>query len=276
VKKLEQLKVLDGLRTGTLGARPCLIHNDHRWLLPIICSAQEAGLIPRPVTVVMFDFHPDDLEPLCMDEIKQLRQDGPTVEALIELCQSRLRSLDDDWVIAGMELGLIDHIVTFGVDDRFDCKREHRDHLGHVHYLEYPELPRGGLGYQGSLSDLAKDRELSRLWTILGWRHFTGMGFQFDPATPKILLDFDLDCFAVRWRDYLFPWPDEVFEREFLEPSGYWTVEGRTGQDFVHGLISKAGLVTIAREPNHCGGDEKADEILRKLNRYVFDGQLTF
>lgn len=49
----------DGLQIGTLGSTPCFVHKDHRWLLPIICAAQEAGHIPRPVTVVMFDYHPD-------------------------------------------------------------------------------------------------------------------------------------------------------------------------------------------------------------------------
>jgi len=248
--------------------------------LPIICAAQEAELIPRPVTVVMFDYHPDNLEPSCLNEIKQLREAGPTVESVIELCKTGLATLDDDWVIAGMELGLIEHIVTFGADGRYDYsmryKSQHQDHLGHIHYLEYPALPKGELAYQGDLSDLARERELGRLWRILGWRYDRRIGnFQFDTAIPKILLDFDLDCFAVTWRDYVFPWPDEVFETEFLSPSNYWTVDGMTGADFVRGLVKKAGVITIAREPRCCGDDKKSDIILQKLNEYAFKGGLT-
>jgi hypothetical protein len=56
--------------------------------------------------------------------------------------------------------------------------------------------------------------------------------------------------------------------------SEYFTTNGRNRQSFIRGLISKAGVLTVAREPSCCGGEEKSDRILASLNKYVFDGNL--
>jgi len=89
-------------------------------------------------------------------------------------------------------------------------------------------------------------------------------------------LDLDLDCFIVRWRNYYrFPWPDEVFEKEFLAPSSYQTTLEWTGKGFLNGLVNKASLLTIAREPYCCGSKTKATEILGKVNHFLFDDKLS-
>jgi hypothetical protein len=47
-------------------------------------------------------------------------------------------------------------------------------------------------------------------------------------------------------------------------------------QKFIKGLISKAGVIAVAREPRHCGGEAKADSILERLNHYLFADSLEF
>jgi hypothetical protein len=98
----------------------------------------------------------------------------------------------------------------------------------------------------------------------------------FRTGLPKIGLDFDLDCFAYRFRDCTLAWPDEVWEKEFLLRSTYSFTEGYSAQDFLSALISKTGLITIAREPGHCGSEAKADSILERLNHYQFADSLQF
>lgn len=270
---LQTLVELDELRASSIGGRSVLIHKDHRWLLPLIHSSQVHGRLPTPCNLAMFDAHHDALEPHCLDRIRSLREAGFTIEELIELCNRDLRILDDDWLQAAMYLGLIRDAVLFGVHDVgcVNFPMMFVDSAGERHRIEVMGLPGRQLGYQGHLSDLAKGRAYEHAWQILGWECQSSGYFRFADDAPKIALDFDLDCFAVPWREYVFPWPDEVFEAEFIKPSTYSTTEGMSGQTFVLGLAQKGGLITIATEPRHCGGVEKAAHILDRFSHYVLD-----
>ncbi len=53
-----------------------------------------------------------------MSRLAAIWTSGPTISDLIALCERDLRSLDDDWIKAAMELGLVSDAVVFGVDDR--------------------------------------------------------------------------------------------------------------------------------------------------------------
>jgi len=248
-----------------------VLHEDHRWLLPIAHVAQEQGLLPKPCTLVVFDLHHDALVPSCLPELRAGRE-NLTVEDVIRLCGQNLSKNDDDWLKAGMELGLFGDAVIFGVEDTSDRDkyRIYRDDLDREHRIDMLQRPRGALAYQGSLSDRARSGALERIWNVLGWQILDQL-FEFLPDRPKILLSIDLDYFAVRWGDYTFPWPDEVFEREFLVASDYWSTQGWTGKAFVRGMVEKAGLVAICRESACTGGPEKSRLILSKLDEYVFD-----
>jgi hypothetical protein len=243
--------------------------------LPLIAAAQARQQLPRPVTLVMFDRAPDNLEPWCMEEICRIREQGSHADAIHALCQERLSPRNDDWLIAAMELGLIGHVVTFGVEERMSVDlREYKDHTGVVHYLEYPELPREALQYPGSLCAVDRRSCLARLWRILGWLPILPLGFAMEPQQDRILFSADLGCFAVKWRGYTFPWPEAVFKGEFDTPSQDHRVKGMTGRDLVAELLARAGLIAIAREPNQCGGDANAQEIMEKVDHYLFGDTL--
>ena len=137
-------------------------------------------------------------------------------------------------------------------------------------------LPRSALAYQGHLSDLAYHDVYRRTWEILGWEIRSGEPFRFLPGLPRILLTIDLDCFAIEWSDYMFAWPKKVFDREFLEQSGYGATLGWSGRSFLQGLAKKAGLVAIAREHGCCGGRADAEIILQNLIHCGFDDSLSF
>lgn len=263
----------------SLDGTPYILHEDHRWILPIVHFAQQAALLPKPCTVIMFDRHHDALDPLpgALDELKRLRA-ALSLEGLISLCETFLKKIDDDWLKVGMELGFFGDAAIFGVEDDSaqDRLRFYEDHRGEQHRIEMVRRPLSSLAYQGQLSDAnCRSDVFGPIWKILGWE-VSGHRFRFLPDLPQILLTVDLDCFAVRWRDYIFPWPTKVFDREFLEPSNYSLTEGWTGRSFLQGLAKKAGIVTIERETGCCGGPQDVQAILEGLIHYGFDDRLSF
>lgn len=256
-----------------------VMYEDHRFILPVILEAQKEGVIPTPSVLVGFDQHHDALPPRSgLGELPRLRKDGYPPEEFQTMVCDHLSPQDDDWLRAGMELGLISDAVVFGVSDR-DVEPKFTDHTGQEHkiFVEH-YLPGALLGHQGTLGDTTKSGEVQELWEVLGWRKPTTPGdiFQFSDSIPARIVDFDLDCFAIYWEAFVIPWPDEVFKEWFCKPSEYRTTAGLSGQDFMDGLMQGAGLITIAREATCCGGKKKAAEIFEKLNRYVFGSQLNF
>ncbi|MDD4818902.1 MAG: hypothetical protein PHH27_01850, partial [Candidatus Colwellbacteria bacterium] len=137
-------------------------------------------------------------------------------------------------------------------------------------------FPGNMLGYQGHLSDLAYKTALEPFWGLLDWEYHADPEYKFNfiESREKVLFDIDLDAFIMQWSDFIFPWPDEVFEKWFHEKSTYDPTYGWSGFSFIEHLISQSGLITVAREPGCCGGEEKAEEILSKLNKHMFKNDL--
>lgn len=261
----------------SLTQKPVVIFDDHRWILPVILEAQQDGLIPRPCTLVTFDQHHDAKRPLpkAQQVISEIQDMGATYEEVVKLVERYLSTNNDDWLKAGMELGFIGQVVNIGARDPRGAEGEFQDLHGTTKIIHFLNLPGGELDYQGDLSDLARRDELQPVWEVLGWEQRSPHDiFQFSKDKAPIVLDFDLDCFAIYWKEYIFPWLDEVWEKEFHISSDYASTEGLTGADVVDGLVSKAGLISIARSPNCCGGLGKAKRILEDINRFLFKGDL--
>jgi len=141
--------------------------------------------------------------------------------------------LDDDWIKAGMGLGLIGDGVVFGVRDPYDPDdlQNFVDSEGTAHYLEILGVfPGPALEYQGPLSDLALGPKWKRLWDLIGWEYVPQSAFRFKETSERILVDIDLDAFVMPWEDYVFPWEDEVFEDRFLRTSDYFSTAGLDGE----------------------------------------------
>jgi hypothetical protein len=274
---LSDLKKIDDLQQISFSKCECFLHKEHRWVLPIIFYKQQENILPHPCTLVVFDAHHDTLSPscTCIKDILRIKETGITFDELVNLCQEKLSKRDDDWVKVGMELGLIDDAVIFGVEDGVGNGNleKYKDQQCNIHKIKLLGLPREELGNQGDLSDIIRLEDLSDFWKILGWQYNNQFFFARDGR--KILLDLDLDCFTVQWKSYHFPWPDEVFEKEFLAPLNHMTKSGWTGKDFLGGLMNKAALITIAKEPDFCDGEIKATQVLYKVNHFLFDDKLS-
>lgn len=264
-------------RILSLREKHVVIYDDHRWILPLIFEAQEDKLVPRPCTLVTFDRHHDAIVPLppALEVITDIRARETNYVDVVELVESNLSTNNNDWLRAGMELGILGDIINFGARETRNVQAEFEDHLGNNRKIHFLNLPGGTLQHQGSLADIAKSEELQPIWDVLGWErnHPDGI-FCFAKGRERIILDFDLDCFAMDWTDYLFPWDEEVWKEEFHKFSDYWSTKGLSGADVVNGLIDKAGLISIARSPIHCGGPAKVEKILSDVNRFLFYGEL--
>jgi hypothetical protein len=73
---------------------PYVLHEDHRWLLPIAHIAQEAGALPKPCTVVRYDAHQDAFVPPrgAFPELQRLRSEA-SLEGIVSLCNRSLTSV---------------------------------------------------------------------------------------------------------------------------------------------------------------------------------------
>ncbi len=275
LESVQELVAEDDLREIETRVGPALLHANGRFVLALVDLAQRQGRLPRPTNYVFFDRHHDALEPICMDKIRKMRKKGFKQAELIKLCREDLRKTNDDWLQAGMHLGLIGNVVLFGHEpsESLEFPLEITDCAGEDHRMDSLWLPCSELEYQGSLSDYVRFQQLQPIWDTLGWGIKPRDRFRFHNR-QQLVLDIDLQCFALDYRDYVFPWPERIFEKEFLTPSDYVTVKGITAQQFVRELAETAGLLTIERSPNFCGGVKDSEWILEKVHQYVFGGEM--
>jgi hypothetical protein len=276
--ELEPLIEIDRLRSLSGIDLPAFAHDDHRFVLMLTHYAQEQGLLPRPCKVVMLDRHSDALEPRsdesAMERISEMCSHGFDYEKLLSVTRDVLSGLDDDWLVAGMEMGMFSDAVLFGVDDiggRGETRRSDHRTDEHVIWIN-GSMPGELLGHQGNLSDSARGYEVASLWEILDWKVEEGR-FKF-VSDESVLLTIDLDAFVVDWEGFVFPWPEEVWRRRFETASTHWTTAGLTGTSFMKQVLDRTGLLAVAREPIHCGGENKMRIVFDDLNDFVFDGKL--
>jgi hypothetical protein len=270
---LSALRKRDNLRVGTLHGRPVYVHDDHRFLLPILFESQRSGLLPEPCPLLMFDQHHDAVPPRtreALERIEELLASSPTGQDILDLCVEDLSKLDDDWITAGMSLGLLSDAVIFGVQDRAKEAETFMSPGGTLHRVHMHGFPGPSLAYQGDLSDHARGKDLAGLWEALDWEPR-----RFGNRPDRILLSIDLDAFVMNWEGFTLPWPDEIFEERFFKQSAYGPTFGWTGRQFFDELVNRAGVIAIAREPKHCGGVGKMQRVWDQVNHHLFSDLLT-
>lgn len=264
-----------GIRYTRLGAvEPVAVFEPHRMTLLAIGAHAAAGLLKPPVTVVTFDRHRDALPPVNGSEpLKCYRQNGGTLDELAALVSDHISVRNDDWILSGMELGLVGDAVQFSsawTDQPPETPLvDYRDGFGVDHRLYHLGMPADELAFKGALADRDHIAVSSGLWEVLGW----------DPGYPyrigvqgDMILDFDLDVFTVPWDTYAVPFTNSVFAGEFQSPVQNPAFGSLLPVTVMGALTGKAALVTIARESGHCGGEDHADMVMQGIERWVFGG----
>ncbi len=256
------------------GAVPVMVFRDHRWTLPVIKLAVDAGLVLPPVTLVMLDRHRDSLPPAGPDVLAAYDPVNGTLEELVALVRDVCSPRDDDWVTAGMELGLVGNAVQFGHEDDDDEPRSpvvvYRDRKGREHRRYSLGRPVVELSYGGALAYRTNRQAEAGLWDVLGW----------DPATQRVAppgslwFDIDLDYATVKWETYALSYTRRMFMGEFLmRCSSNYYHEFRPTTLFRR-CIAASGGVSVATEPGWCDGPARSKTILATMNRLLFASAL--
>lgn len=264
-EKIVDLEILD------YDDHQIFVHEVHRLTLSIVKIAQAQGVLPTPCTLIMFDFHNDLKSILNISKLDSIKESISLLD-FIEYCKNDLSTANDDWVKAGFELGIFDDLIIFGLDSEQTIKySSYSDSKKRNHNIKAFEcLPYDLLGSRDDLCDIAHYEDNLDLFKILDWGKIPNNGFGFLSDNIKFCLSIDLDCFTIHHKDMIIPWHDNLFKNKFFDMNCL----GWSGYNFIQKLLTKTGIISIAREPIHLGSKENEKEILSQVNKYLFNSQL--
>lgn len=265
---------LQGIR-GNDGGQHVVLYDDHRTILDVLYYAHQEGAFGEDIpSVISFDHH-DDAVSLTEDQKRRIcslrdslanERDNGLMWQFVEF---ELSGMDDDWVRAGMEFGLIKHYIGFGHDE-VDARNIENGYENYFssdqvnHHIYSNGHPKWELGNRGVLGDHFYSWQ-QKQQDIMDDLHFHNGRFENNPVMPFVL-DIDLDCFACECEDHIMAWPEDIFiERYVNDPHTLC---------FIKSLISRATFITICRETGCCGGIGEANRILEMIDTYWFDGEL--
>lgn len=254
-----------------------ILYDDHRSILNVLFEIKKLGLFSTTPNIFFFDRHDD----ACNPQIKAKDLFEKWGVEKIEDVSSRdfwsfvefdLSGLDDNWLLAGMELGLINNAILVGQQDNSNVQSldgifTSTDDISHELYSI--DHLYSALNNRGCLGDnVLKEAYYVKVRDIIEYNQPPyGRIDKFSKnITKPFVLDFDLDCFTTECEGYLYAWPETVFREKYYD--------NETVQYFMYRLIERSTLITICREPACCGGLGESNKILTYLDEYFFDGCL--
>jgi hypothetical protein len=258
--------------------KPLLVYEDHRTTTFVLWHAMHvAHKLEAPPLLLYFDRHDDAKQPQSLDVIRQLRQEPGSKEKVHEFVEWGLSVLDDDWLIAAMELGLVGDAINIGADDTPNLPQFetiHTDHLGVEHRIwALPHLWHA-FDYQQPLSDTAREAEFRGIWDALRWEPGRHPPFATHEGAPPVVLDFDLDFLAGHFAERIMAWPSDTIHAAFTRMSTYDRTEGWSAARFLEAIEPRVAFRTVARESDHCGGTEESQSVLAALDAVLWYGEL--
>ena len=224
------------------GPRDAYVFDPHRLAL----SSWALGLESRPPALLLtFDRHMDLVAPT-----------GPVpdvsvgVLALDAFVRQSLDVRNVDHILAAMDAGLLTDAWVFARSHPRGAVQgpEWTDTRGRTHRLT--RMPR--------LAPLLEDYDAPAPGSLAA---------DFKAALAQhedVVLDLDLDCFTTpndADPDVLLSWTREMI-RDFLCPPG--------SEVFWDAVLAKTRVLTLAREPHHCGGLIAAGRLFEELAHVLF------
>ena len=252
-----------------------IIYEDHRTIINVLYFLIEKRKLSESVDIIMFDNHDDFLSPK-EDTIKKITEflKNPDSKSLNQIVEFDLRPLDDDWVKAGMELGLINNVFLFNSDEsRIDFKEKYVTKNFGTKYLYNLGDVWAALGYHGLLNDPIKKDYFKDLWEDFGWQ-LKERKFNFVKNRRKFVFDIDLDCFSTRIMDKTIAIPEEIIIEKLTEYSNPSFHHYYNSQQFMKRLIKDAEMVTICYENGSCGGIRESHKIFNMVDEVLFDNEI--
>lgn len=254
-----------------------VLYDDHRCILNTLFEAKKLKLFNMPPNIIFFDRHDDACNPdICAKDLFEKwgvqKIEDVSSREFWSFVEFDLNVLDDDWLLAGMELGLINHAVVIGQQENSNMRsmnHQYQSSDGIVHELFDISHLDWSIGSRGCLGDsIIKEPYYENVRNIFEYNQPPyGRYEKFSKdVTKPFILDFDLDCFTTECEDKIFAWPEAIFRDKYDE-----NVDVRF---FMQKLIDRSSIITICREPNCCGGLGESNKILGYLDYYFFSGCL--
>lgn len=260
----------------TTSSGKVVIYEDHRTILNVLYLLKKEEKLECPINIILFDDHDDGCVPskIALKIIEDFNENLPEIRDFWSFTEFDLKFLDDDWIKAGMELNLINHVFLFNstqssisfVEEyktkKFGTKKIYN--LGNVWDV---------LSYKGYLNDAIKEDEYGKLWKDFGWIKNKDFKFEFKPKN-KFIVDFDLDCFSIELLDNRIAIPDEILYEKmttYFRPEYHYF---GTAQIFIKHIIDKAEFATICFENNCCGGYQQSFKIFENVNDLFFENEI--
>ena len=221
-----------------------ILYDDHRSILNVLFETKKLGLFSTTPNLIFFDKHDDACNPQInakdlLEKWGVERIEDVSSRDFWSFVEFDLSGIDDDWLLAGMELGLINNAVVIGQNENSnmisaEIKEPYYETVRNI--FEYNQPP-----------------------------HERYDKFSEEVTNPFVL-DFDLDCFTTECEDNVYAWPEKILREKYYD--------NEEVQYFMHKLINRSTIITICREPACCGGLGESNKILGYLDRYFFDGCL--
>lgn len=254
-----------------------ILYDDHRSILNVLFETKKLGLFSTTPNLIFFDKHDDVCNPQInakdlLEKWGVERIEDVSSRDFWSFVEFDLSGIDDDWLLAGMELGLINNAVVIGQNENSNMKDmnnmfESTD--GRVHNLLDISHLKYSIGCRGCLGDsIIKEPYYETVRNIFEYNQPPHERYDkfSEEVTNPFVLDFDLDCFTTECEDNVYAWPEKILREKYYD--------NEEVQYFMHKLINRSTIITICREPACCGGLGESNKILGYLDRYFFDGCL--
>lgn len=237
-------------RARTVESGPVVaILEDHRGVIPVAMAALELSVFTAPPILFRWDAHADlggmhgTNEPTLAGTIEEIRA----------ACDSDLRSDDGGWASTAINQGLVESMCTWFVQEGNLYNGEVLNKRMHLDAGPQMKVPIWLTGTSCTYFSACKAKQQ---WALDLSRECGLADYEGGICTSRdrnIWVDIDLD-FA--FEDGIV-WTASRFQSEFgsSTPSG----------EMWHDIISHAELVTIATEPEWCGGLDNCVKILGHL-----------
>ena len=223
----------------------------------------------------MFDDHDDFVIPsdAALERVKQFNLNPPTVREFWDFTEFDLKTLDDDWVKTGMELGLINNVFLFHSSKASYSFSEsyQTESFGEKRVYNMGAVW-DALGFHGCLDDFSNEAEYGQLWEDMGWIKNNGK-FEFN-RTNDFIIDFDLDCFSTYIVDKNYAIPEEILIKKFAEYRRSENHYYGKCSTFVKKLIESSAITTVCFENSSCGGIRESHKIFETFDFLFFEREI--
>lgn len=278
ISSIYGLSFHSNIETFSFHDKYIVVYDDHRSILNVLFETKKLGLFSTTPNLIFFDRHDDACNPgICSKKLFEKwgvdKIEDVSSSEFWTFVEFDLSGLDDDWLLAGMELGLINNAIVIGqgentnilnMDYIFEDSNRGQHELYDIPHINHSIGSRGCLG-----DNVIAEPYYENVRNIFEYNQ-PPYGRYYDKwskeVTKPFVLDFDLDCFTTVCEDKRFAWPEAIFKTNYYDNDDV--------QYFMQRLINRSSIITICREPKCCGGLGESNKILWYLDNYFFDGCL--